>query len=130
MTPRKKRSRYREAARKHAAWEGTEFDENDWDRIWELLDRYGEPTYLYAIVDYESRLVKIGKSKSPGSRLKALKTGNGSDLKIWAYCEERPFFTERELHARLADFRVSGEWFHLVPAVQTVIDEMRGEWVK
>lgn len=102
-----------------------ELDPENWEQIWALLDKHGEPDYLYAIVDSASSLVKFGKSKNPGARLKTLKIGNGSNLKIFAYCENKSPLTEKEIHRRLSDERISGEWFRLCDKSQAVINEMR-----
>lgn len=129
MVPRKKRERYRREARKMAQVLNQPLDLESWDQIWAFLDehegQYKPPTFLYVIADLQNRLVKIGRSISPGARLRSLKTGNGSELRLWAYCEHKSPFTEREIHGRLADFRISGEWFRLTPAVQTVINDVR-----
>src|SRR4051812_14349367 len=109
----KKRERYRLRARRIADEQGLRFDPDDWPVIWGLIEKHGEPDYLYAIVDRQKELVKFGKSKNPGQRLRAIKTGNPADLELWAHCIHEIPFTEREVHKRLAKLRIDGEWFSL-----------------
>lgn len=125
MTPRKKRLRYREAAKKIAQEQGIELDANQWESVWMLLDMYGEQTYVYAIVDTEASLVKFGKSTAPGQRLKALQTANGKKLELWAYCLEGGRFTESSIHKMLSKHRVGGEWFRLNEHTQNMIDRIK-----
>jgi hypothetical protein len=125
MTPRKKRSRYRETASRIAQEQGLELDEKDWEAVWTLLDLYGEESYVYAIVDEEASAVKFGKSVNPGQRLKALQTANGRPLALWAYCTEGKAFNERAIHKRMSQYRISGEWFHLNEETRNLIDRMQ-----
>ena len=125
---RKRRERYRKEAIRLAAKHGRQLNTYDWDAIWRLLEEFNEPepVFLYAAVDYRNRLVKFGRSVQPGVRLKQLRTGNGNEVKLWAYCLHETPFTEKEIHLRLAANRIQGEWFRLVPDVQQAINEMRG----
>ena len=121
MTPRRKRQRYRQAARELATKFGLEF-KDDWETVWDILDKYEEPTYVYAIVDKQSRLVKFGRSRAPGQRLRALQTANGKALELWAYCEEQgDELREAWIHGELYHSRVHGEWFRL--------DEPAHRWI-
>ena len=58
---------------------------------------------------------KIGNSKNPQKRLKALQTSNPSQLKlVLEYVtdyKDEALFLERELHDLFAPFREKGEWF-------------------
>ena len=128
MVPRRRRRRYLIAASNLSTREKIEIDLNDWEQIWRLLDQFGEPVqprFLYAIVDSGVGLVKIGKSVRPARRMKELRTGNGSELKLWAFCRHESPFTEREAHADLAMHRVSGEWFKLNAETTAYIQTMR-----
>jgi hypothetical protein len=125
MVPRKKRSRYREAAKKIAEKQGLELDANQWENVWALLDLYEEPSYVYAIVDQDASIVKFGKSKAPGQRLRSLQTANGKRLELWAYCEEGKGFNEREIHKQMKAHRIAGEWFRLNDQTRNLIDRIK-----
>jgi hypothetical protein len=62
-------------------------------------------TYLM----FDGSLYKIGKSKNPLTRLKALKIGNPS-IELIAYTDK---IEEKYLHNRFFESRVDGEWFDL-----------------
>ena len=104
---------------------GLKVDSDNWEQIWALLDEYGQLEYLYVIYDRKNRLAKFGKSVSPSARLRQLRTGNGNDIHLLAYCENKTPLTETNVHRELAEFRVSGEWFRMCPEVQMKIDEIR-----
>ena len=106
--PRKKRKSYRWQANKLATKKGLKVDLESWEQVWNFLDQHGKTSFLYAIVDIKNRLVKFGRSESPATRLKALKTGNGAELRLFAYCDHASPFTEREVHSKLAEHRISG----------------------
>lgn len=128
MVPKKRRERYRIQAERIAAKNRIQIDLNDWEQIWDLLSRYRkeiEPQFLYAIVNWNSRMVKFGRSVNPGQRLKALQTAHGSGLSLFGYCPHESPFTEREIHERLAAHRLHGEWFNLNAETQAVIQELR-----
>jgi hypothetical protein len=125
MIPRKKRIRYKANAIQIAKENNLILNAENWEEVWSILDKYAQPDYLYAIVDKQNLLVKFGKSVNPGHRLKQLKTANGMDLKIWAFCRNMPPLTENEIHKRLAHINVSGEWFNLKDEAFLVIEEMR-----
>lgn len=125
MTPRKKRSRYRTNALKIASELGISINAADWDAIWKLLDKHAEPEYLYVIADPRNRMVKFGRSVHPGTRLRNLNTGNGTKLELWGFCPHKSPLTEREVHSKLKEFRLSGEWFRLAVPVQSVINAVR-----
>jgi hypothetical protein len=126
MVPRKKRKRYISSAYTIAKEQGIVLDQGNWEQIWSILDTYPEVTFIYAIVDVNNRKVKIGKSKNPGARLKQLKTGNSSVLRLAAYRPHVTPFTEKEVHKKLSDSRVDGEWFVLNNETQKMIHEIRG----
>lgn len=126
VIPRKKRDRYRSAALAIAAAREFHLDPGDWEGIWQTLQTYGPPTYLYAIVDKTNGLVKFGRSKNPESRLKSLKTGNGVHLELLAFCAEKHEMNERQVHRRLHAWRRQGEWFEMNGPARRVIAEMNG----
>jgi len=122
---RKRRSRYIGVARDIAQTQGIPFDATDWDLIWSLIEKHGEPSYVYAIVDKEASLVKFGRSVNPGQRLKSLQTANGKKLQLWAFCKESGDITEKALHQELSACRMGGEWFKLNVVTGRMIDRMR-----
>lgn len=69
---------------------------------------------IYLIQAVETGLYKIGVSKHPNKRIKELKTGNGSDLKlITTYSSIFSHKIEKALHNNLSHLRKEGEWFQL-----------------
>lgn len=63
--------------------------------------------------------VKVGVTRSLGARLSTLQTGCWERLEVaysFALCSrELAYFIEGALHARLADYRLQGEWFSVSP---------------
>jgi hypothetical protein len=107
---------------------GIKLNPDNWEEIWALLDKHREQKkadFLYAIVNWNSRMVKFGRSVNPGQRLKALQTSHGSGLVLFGYCPHESPFTEREVHERLAAHRLRGEWFDLNADTQAVIQQVR-----
>lgn len=129
MISRKKRLRYKSSAARIAKENNIKINLNSWEEIWNLLDRYDEPEYLYVLGELYSTNVKIGKSVNPGSRLKTLQTGHPGTLILQAFCLHKSPYTEREIHRRLEESKISGEWFSLTPEVIKVISEMREQKV-
>lgn len=129
MISRKKRLRYKSSAARIAKENNIKINLNSWEEIWNLLDRYDEPEYLYVIGDFYSMNVKIGKSVNPGYRLKTLQTAYPGKLILQAFCLHKSPHTEKEIHRRLKKSKVSGEWYSLTPEVTKVISEMREQKV-
>lgn len=82
----------------------------------EQLDRYIDScranTAVYFIRMKESGHIKIGIARDPQLRLEALKTGNPEPLELIAFTvvvDGRAL--ERQLHSKLANYRLQGEWF-------------------
>lgn len=68
--------------------------------------------YVYLIGSLDSMFFKIGISKNPQSRLKALQTSNPTPLEIITACKcSRPSDEESKLHALYGKHRQQGEWF-------------------
>lgn len=68
--------------------------------------------YVYLIGSLDSMFFKIGISKNPQSRLKALQTSNPTPLEIITACKcSRPSDEESKLHALYSKHRQQGEWF-------------------
>lgn len=125
MIIRKKRTRYKINAARLANELGVKIDTEDWTQVWAFLEKHGEPTYLYAIFDGGTKLVKFGKSNSPATRLKTLRVGNASKLTLLGYCREASPLTEKEVHKKLRGNRVGGEWFLAGGETQDVINSIR-----
>jgi hypothetical protein len=125
LISRKKRLRYRTNAIRIAAERNVPLNAENWEEIWAILETHEEPSFLYAIVDPSLNLVKFGKSKNPGLRLKTLEIGNGSRLKLWGFCLHKSPFTEKEIHKLLRSERVVGEWFKLGTKSGDVISKMQ-----
>lgn len=123
MTPRKKRLRYKASAIRLAKIYDLELNPDSWEEIWALLDEYEEPTFLYAISDKTAAAIKFGRSVNPGQRLKALKTGNPS-VELLAFCPSESPLTEKEVHSRLRESHVYGEWFSESEEARAVVQEM------
>jgi hypothetical protein len=84
--------------------------------------------YIYFIAAPEIGRVKIGWSLlNPDSRFAALDTASPVALEKWALMRGRQFI-ERELHARFAIHSVKGEWFRLVPEVESFVVENARPW--
>lgn len=72
------------------------------------LERKGD--CLYFVQARGTGRIKIGRSKNPKRRLQSLQTGNAKELRLIASLEGLGW-RERDLHERLREWRVSGEWF-------------------
>jgi len=72
------------------------------------LERKGDS--LYFVQARGTGRIKIGRSKNPKRRLQSLQTGNAKELRLIASLEGLGW-RERDLHERLREWRVSGEWF-------------------
>ena len=81
--------------------------------------------YVYAIRAVEACQVKIGCSANPQARLAGFRAGNGSRLELAATARVVSSEVERELHHRLAAYRLQGEWFRETPEVLAAIEELR-----
>lgn len=67
---------------------------------------------IYLIICEETQTCKIGFSNNPEKRLKSLQTSNPYKLILASVLEESETNTEKILHSKFKDFRVSGEWFN------------------
>lgn len=84
----------------------------NWGGEWRIAR---EPSKLYLIVVEEPAqpwqvTFKLGFSNDPEKRLKYLQTGNHRRLLLVASWPGT-HADERALHARLAPYRIGGEWF-------------------
>lgn len=81
-------------------------------------------TKTYFIKNRETGLLKIGRSRDPESRAKALQCGAGAGLDIILIINED---VEQELHSRFSNDRAFGEWFHHSSAIEEYIRVKREE---
>lgn len=125
MVIKKKRLRYKTNAAKIAKQHNIQINLDSWEEIWDLLDKYKEPDYVYVIGEANGDRVKIGHSINPGQRLKGLQTSHPEKLYLWGFCEQRSPFTEKEIHEKLKEYRLEGEWFKVTPAVREVINQIK-----
>jgi len=84
--------------------------------------------FIYVIADKASNRVKIGRSKSPFSRLSALQTSCPSSLTLAASFEVGSGKAETAAHLALKDYRLHGEWFNVhvdkaISIVKKIADE-------
>jgi len=67
---------------------------------------------IYLIHAPEVERYKIGVSKHPEKRMDEIQTSRGDEIElIDSWHVEKPFETEKEIHSKLWNSRVSGEWF-------------------
>lgn len=80
--------------------------------------------FVYFIVDWQRRVVKIGVSQSPQKRLAALQTSNSHPLDL-AVMVSGGYALERQLHEQYAAYRLSGEWFQLAQEIVDRIEKLK-----
>jgi Meiotically up-regulated gene 113 len=78
---------------------------------------------LYLISNTERTRLKLGFSRNPEQRLKALQTGHPDKIELLA-THPGSIADERRFHAWLSPSRSSGEWFRWTPK----IDEILAKW--
>lgn len=102
------------------------------DKVYGKFEPIDEPddvqtyprAYVYFIANREQNAVKIGYSASPSARLSNLQTSTPSKLELLATIEG-DMQTERQLHHRFAEYRVSGEWFRLADDLVEFIESIK-----
>ena len=67
---------------------------------------------LYIMQSSGNGHLKIGRAKDPKARVSQLQTGNSEEIKLLASYEGWGW-RESDIHARLTDYRLKGEWFSL-----------------
>ncbi len=120
----KKRKRYKDFAKQISIKTGVYVDLNCWDSIWNLVKKYDEPVFTYFIGNKSNNTVKIGKSVSPGARLKQLQTGCPDQLVLYRFVSHESPFTEKELHKKFFHLRVSGEWFRYTDELANFVKDI------
>lgn len=83
--------------------------------------------YLYLIVSEGQRAAKIGFASKPTERLRALQTGNPSNLKMEFKIPCEPA-VEYHLHRLFADNRIAREWFDDVDKLEEFFCELETEF--
>jgi hypothetical protein len=88
---------------------------------------------LYVIGEEGSSFVKIGKAHDVDERLKLLQIGNPRRL-IALHVEHKAGRYEHQVHQRLSDYHLRGEWFDLgqdpVAVVLEAITAIQDGWKK
>lgn len=67
--------------------------------------------------------IKIGVASDPRARLRAIQCGCPETLEL-LLCIEGAFDTEREIHRRLADDHIRGEWFKDGPQIRALMADL------
>lgn len=80
-------------------------------------------TFIYVIHDNFSGRVKIGRSRDPYARLKALQTTCPTGLAISGFFEVGSYKAETEAHKFFEEYRLHGEWFDV--SVDKAISEIK-----
>ncbi|HEY9368353.1 GIY-YIG nuclease family protein [Streptomyces sp.] len=76
-------------------------------------------------IQADNGLIKIGVSDSPKNRLRTLQTMSPVALRLVLVLPGRGARGESELHARFAEHRSHGEWFHPAPELISFIQEQK-----
>ncbi len=73
------------------------------------------PCYVYFILNYDSKAVKIGIAKNVGRRMASLQTSSPSELKLIGKIRAKSVAKARELekslHQTFDKYLIRGEWF-------------------
>ena len=125
MVRGKKRQRYKLNAERLSRELNIKINLDSWEDIWDFLEEHNEPEFVYVIGEADAHKIKIGKSKSPKQRLHQLQTGYPTKLYIWGFCRNISPLNEKEIHKKLKNYRLSGEWFELTNEVREVVEQIR-----
>lgn len=80
--------------------------------------------YIYLIQSLDNGYYKIGVSKNPLKRLKQLKTGNSSELKlIYTYPSKYAHKIEKTIHNLFLYSKKEGEWFDICISEVTTFND-------
>lgn len=93
-------------------------------RIGDLREHRSPDGWCYLYVVQGGDLVKIGHTTRLSSRLKALRTANGTPVTLLALVPAHPAM-EKAIHQRFAHLRASGEWFRVDGELLAYIDHLR-----
>jgi len=89
------------------------------------IRRVGTPTNLYCATS-SGGLVKFGVSRDPAKRILDLSKSTLGVITIAFVVSDVFDAIERDVHAMLAPWRESGEWYRAVPAVQELVELVQG----
>lgn len=84
--------------------------------------------YTYFIIeneDNDAHRIKIGFSKDPKKRIRALQTGSSRKLALMGWIESEGKILEQSLHKKYASYRLNGEWFSIEPC--DVLEELKAQ---
>lgn len=76
--------------------------------------------FVYAILAPRIKEVKIGVSLDPYARLRLLQTAHSVELELLGTMPGG-LEKEREIHRKLSDARITGEWFRFTPKVRALV---------
>ncbi|MEV8523208.1 GIY-YIG nuclease family protein [Streptomyces sp. NPDC052000] len=76
-------------------------------------------------IEADSGLIKIGVAANPKDRIRTLRTMSPVALRLVLVLPDRGAAGESELHARFAEHRSHGEWFHPAPELIRFIQEQK-----
>lgn len=82
--------------------------------------------FVYAMVSGD--VVKIGYSTNPRARASQVRCNTPADIDLVGYIPGT-VDDERAFHARLSEWRISGEWFRLEGAVVSFVESVRGKCI-
>ena len=68
-------------------------------------------TNIYFIREKGTGNIKIGSAVDVDRRLSQLQTGNSDKLEVIDVIEDVSGTVEKEIHDRLSEYRLDGEWF-------------------
>jgi hypothetical protein len=77
--------------------------------------------FVYFIVDYQAKKVKIGYSTNPQRRLKELLTSNEGKLEL-AKIVQGTVKDERKYQRMFCHSKIRREWFELTPEIEEFIN--------
>lgn len=76
-------------------------------------------------IQADNGLIKIGVAANPKDRIRTLRTMSPVPLRLVLVLPGRGAAGESELHARFAEHRSHGEWFHSAPELISFIQEQK-----
>lgn len=87
-------------------------------------------SYVYFVQDGTDGPIKIGLADNPEQRLSSLQVGNPRPLTLLATFQTwEPRKDEAQIHARFAEHRIRGEWFHPHPDLMAQVVALQElEW--
>lgn len=90
-----------------------------------MAKKYSNVYFIQAAPEWP---LKIGVSTNVMKRLAALRSGSGLHLKVIGVIRDGTRETERALHRRFDEERLSGEWFRPTPRLMEYIKENAHPW--